>query len=81
MTEKEYRVEYERLYAWREWWMRLSNKHEPGRLQSRQDAIERRADIVNRRIGALIPQFNPSSLTAMAFTGRIYLSNFVHPAT
>lgn len=58
MTKEEYQQEYERLYRWRERWNRLSNKHEPGRLQSRQEAIERRGAIANNRILALMRAYD-----------------------
>jgi len=49
-----FEAEYDRLYKWRERWTTLANKREPGRLQSRQEAIERRASIANNKIGALL---------------------------
>ena len=47
-------AEYERLYAWRARWAALASKREPGRLQSRQERIERRASNCNRQIKALM---------------------------
>lgn len=67
MTWLEYQSEYERLFRWRARWTNLSNKQEPGRLQSRQDAIERRAAIANNRIGALIHRYDAQTrLTSAA---------------
>jgi len=60
MTLQEFfEAEYERLYRWREQWTRLAStlhRSERGRLQSRQEAIERRAAIANNRIGALLKE-------------------------
>lgn len=58
MTFKEYYAEYERLNEWRRRWAVLANKREPGRLQRRQEAIERRHGIANDRIGALMRAFD-----------------------
>lgn len=58
VTLQEYQTEYERLFQWRERWIGLSSKREPGRLQTRQEAIERRASIANNRIGALIQKYD-----------------------
>ena len=58
MTQAEYEAEYDRLFGWRARWMRLSSTlhkgERGGRLQTRQEAIERRAGIANYRIGALL---------------------------
>lgn len=62
---KEYQQEYVRLANWRELWLRLSNKPEHGRLQTRQEAIERRAWIANNRIGQLMQSFDRQKDEAM----------------
>ena len=51
-------AEYQRLDAWRTRWQRLACKAEPGRLQSRQEWIERRATICNRQIRLLMRSFD-----------------------
>lgn len=51
-------AEYERLYAWRARWGALSSKREPGRLQSRQERIERRAVHCNGQISALMRRYD-----------------------
>ena len=47
-------AEYERLFAWRARWAALASKREMGRLQSRQERIERRAVRCNAQIKALM---------------------------
>lgn len=58
MTRTEYEAEYDRLFSWRARWTRLSGtrhrRERGGRLQTRQEAIERRAAIANNRIGVLL---------------------------
>lgn len=51
-------AEYERLFAWRARWQCLARKPETGRLQSCQDRIERRADVCNRKIHALMRNYD-----------------------
>lgn len=51
-------AEYERLHAWRERWAALASKLEPGRLQSRQERIERRALHCNGQIKALMRRYD-----------------------
>lgn len=58
MTLKEYQDEYDRLFKWRERWTRLANKHTPGRLQTQQEFIERRAWVANNKIHALMLAFD-----------------------
>lgn len=58
MTLEEYQREYERLLRWREVWCRFSSKMERGRLEVRQEAIERKARIANQNIGRLVNQFD-----------------------
>ena len=58
MTLEEYQAEYDKLHRWRERWLRLSNKHESARLQTRQEDIERRVRIANNNIGALMRAFD-----------------------
>jgi hypothetical protein len=58
MTKDEYEQEYDRLFKWRERWTRLAHKHEAGRLQTRQEAIERRALIADNRIRALMRAYD-----------------------
>lgn len=57
ITEQELR-DYNRLHSWRAAWGRLANKHEPGRLQSRQDRIEHRATLCNIKIRRLMRTFD-----------------------
>lgn len=45
---------YQVDFKWRSAWIRLANKREPGRLQSRQDRIDERAKIANLRIRRLL---------------------------
>lgn len=71
MNLAEYQLEYERLFKWRELWMRLSSKKEPGRLQVRQEAIERRASIANDRIGTLMRMFDDQRTQAFESCWRI----------
>lgn len=54
----EERAEYERLSAWRARWTALASKREPGRLQSRQERIERRALVCNLRIANVMHAFD-----------------------
>jgi hypothetical protein len=58
MTIDEMKARYELDYKWRKAWTKLACKHELGRLQSRQEKIERRARIANNRIAALMHQFD-----------------------
>lgn len=51
-------AEYERLYAWRTRWTALAKKTEPGRLQSRQERIDRRALICNLKIAKAMHAFD-----------------------
>ncbi len=51
-------AEYERLYVWRKRWGALASKLEPGRLQSRQERIERRAIRCNHQILALMRRYD-----------------------
>lgn len=57
MTIDEIKARYEIDDKWREAWTKLACKYETGRLQSRQEKIERRARIANNRIAALMHQF------------------------
>ena len=58
-TEEEFQQEYERLFKWRELWTRLANTFRKGpRLQSRQEAIERRASLANNLIGRLMREYD-----------------------
>lgn len=56
-TESEV-AEYQRLDAWRSRWQHLARKAEPGRLQSRQERIERRASISSHQILQLMRSFD-----------------------
>lgn len=58
MTLEEYQAEYERLFSWRAAWTALAAKLEPGRLQVRQEAIERRARIADNKIRRLMLAFD-----------------------
>lgn len=59
MTAKpEERAEYERLAAWRARWVALASKRELGRLQSRQERIERRALVCNLKIAKVMHAFD-----------------------
>lgn len=59
MGEKpEERSEYERLATWRARWVALASKREPGRLQSRQERIERRALVCNLKIAKVMHAFD-----------------------
>lgn len=59
MTAKpDERAEYERLAAWRARWGALASKREMGRLQSRQERIERRALVCNLKIAKLMHAFD-----------------------
>ncbi|MYM92486.1 hypothetical protein [Duganella vulcania] len=51
MTRHEMLNEYERGHRWRAAWQALASKIEPGRLQARQERIERRASLANVRVG------------------------------
>ncbi len=51
-------AEYERLFAWRARWAALASKREMGRLQSRQERIERRAVRCNAQIKALMRHYD-----------------------
>lgn len=62
-------AEYERLYAWRAAWTALSCKKEPGRLQSRQERIERRAVACNHKIRALMQSYDKRVAQAAAKEG------------
>lgn len=67
MTEAEFEAEYDRLFGWRARWTRLahtahkSERH--GRLQTRQEAIERRAVIANNKITALFRKWDAQTHT------------------
>lgn len=50
--------EYERLCQWRAIWTALAKKNEVGRLQTRQERIERRAADCNHRIRSLMRAFD-----------------------
>lgn len=54
----EEQAEYERLYAWRARWGALASRREPGRLQSCQERIERRALACNAQIKALMRRYD-----------------------
>jgi hypothetical protein len=58
MTVDEIKARGEIDDKWRSAWTKLACKHEPGRLQSKQEKIERRARIANNRIAALMHQFD-----------------------
>lgn len=59
MTAKpEEYAEYERLAAWRARWVALASKREPGRLQSHQERIERRALVCNLKIAKVMHAFD-----------------------
>lgn len=50
---------YDIDFKWRAAWIKLSNKREAGgRLQVKQEAIERKAVLANNRIGALMRKFD-----------------------
>lgn len=49
---------YEIDSKWREAWCALANKFERNRLQSRQEAIERKATLANNRIRVLMLRFD-----------------------
>lgn len=51
-------AEYARLDAWRSAWERLALKSEPGRLQSRQERIERRVMICTQKLRELMHAFD-----------------------
>jgi len=51
-------AEYERLVAWRARWSALSSKREPGRLQSRQERIDRRSLVCNLKIAKAMHAFD-----------------------
>lgn len=51
-------AEYNRLYAWRSAWQALASSKEPGRLQTRQERIERRAKASNARIARLMRDYD-----------------------
>lgn len=50
-------------WKWRDAWVSLSCKNEPNRLQSRQDRIERKAGLANKRIKRLVKQLDTRYLT------------------
>jgi hypothetical protein len=58
LATHEEQAEYDRLYAWRARWGALASEREPGRLQSRQERIERRALACNAQIKALMRRFD-----------------------
>lgn len=58
MATPDEQAEYERLFAWRERWQRLARNDESGRLQSRQERIERRAAQCNSQIRALMRRYD-----------------------
>src|SRR5215217_84599 len=64
MTKEEYEQEYDRLFKWRERWTRLASRPEPDRLQTRQEAIERRAAIADGRIRALMSAYDREHVDA-----------------
>ena len=51
-------AEYERLHTWRTRWGALASKRGPGRLQSRQERIERKALRCNGQIKALMRRYD-----------------------
>lgn len=57
METPDEQAEYERLFAWRERWQRLALKDKTGRLQSRQERIERRVIQCNSQIQALMRRY------------------------
>jgi hypothetical protein len=54
LTKDQLKARYEIDWKWRDAWTKLACRHEPGRLQVRQEKIERKAAAANRRIGRLI---------------------------
>ena len=58
LATPEEQAEYERLFAWRERWLRFARKNDPGRLHSFQERIERRAVVCNSRIMALMRRYD-----------------------
>lgn len=58
MTESELKRKYNTADFWRINWMRLANKSEQNRLQSKQERIERRAVRANNRIGRILNSLN-----------------------
>ena len=57
MTIDEIRARGEIDFKWRDAWVALAYNHEPGRLQTKQEAIERRAGLANIRIKKSIQLF------------------------
>jgi hypothetical protein len=63
MTKEDYLREYDRLFAWRALWTRFANTFRSGsRLQTRQEAIERRASIANGRVARLMQAYDTEHL-------------------
>lgn len=58
MATPDEQAEYERLFAWRERWQLLAHKHEPGRLMSQQERIERRAMDASHKIHLLMRRYD-----------------------
>lgn len=54
----ELKARYEIDCKWRAAWVAMANKFEKGRLQSRQEAIERKAALANSRIFVLMKRFD-----------------------
>ncbi len=76
-TKEDFEREYERLAKWRELWTRLANRnnrsdsHNSKRsanavflasLQTRDEAVQRRAWLVNCKIGALMREYDRTVL-------------------
>ena len=54
----EFRSRYNLDDFWRTGWNRFANKPERNRLQTKQEYIERRANMANRRIGKLMRDYD-----------------------
>ena len=52
------RFKYENACKWREEWLTIANNQEYGRLQFKQDKIERRISIASNRISNLMKEFD-----------------------
>jgi hypothetical protein len=73
----EERAEYERLAAWRARWVALASKREPGRLQSRQERIERRALVCNLKITKVMHSFDVRVNNTVCPVGQKAVNNAV----
>lgn len=62
--QTDYQRDYEKAFRWRDAWTRLAARKDRGRLQSRQEAIERRAKLANGRIANLMHRFDSETRCA-----------------